>query len=114
MKLNLRQPAHPERSQAKSMFQRAAIEAFWLPGSPAKLVEFYRLIALDARDLVRVARLERNERLTPLDAIHLASAQRLGAADFHTYDARLLRFDGTLSFPIREPWTAVPRLPGVR
>ena len=52
----------------------SAIEAFWVEGAPVRLIEFHRLIGLDARDLVRIARLERGERLTPLDAIHLASA----------------------------------------
>lgn len=91
----------------------AAIEAYWLPESPVELIEFHRLIALDARDLVRVSRLEQEQRLTPLDAIHLASAQRLSASDFHTYDKKLLARNGSFGFPIREPWTPEPRLPGM-
>lgn len=91
----------------------AAIEALWVSESPVRLIEFHRLIALDARDLVRQARLERDERLTPLDAVHLASAQRLNVEEFHTYDGPLLRYKGPLPFSIREPWTAAPRFPGV-
>jgi predicted nucleic acid-binding protein len=90
----------------------AAIEAFWAADAPVKLVEFHRLIALDARDLVRDARLSRDERLTPLDAVHLASAIRLEVEDFHTYDGPLLRFKGAIPFPIREPWTPNPRIDG--
>ncbi len=90
----------------------AAIEAFWLPGGPVNLIEFHRLIALDARDLVRDARLSRDERLTPLDAVHVASAKRLNAEEFHTYDGPLLRFKGSIPFSIREPWTQKPRITG--
>jgi predicted nucleic acid-binding protein len=89
-----------------------AIEAFWLPDSPVRLVEFHRLIATDARDLVRAAHFD-GKRLTPLDAVHLASAQRVGASEFHTYDDRLLKFTGSPSLTIREPWTPTPRLPGL-
>ena len=91
----------------------AAIEAFWVEGAPVKLIEFHRLISLDARDLVRIARLERDERLTPLDAVHLASAQRIGAEELHTYDGKLLGFNGSVPFAIRNPWTATPQLPRV-
>jgi predicted nucleic acid-binding protein len=87
------------------------IEALWVPDSPVKLIEFHRLIAKDARDLVRAARLD-GRKLTPLDAVHLASAARLGVTEFQTYDGKLLGFTGT-SFKIVEPWTPTPRLPGV-
>jgi predicted nucleic acid-binding protein len=76
-----------------------AIESLWAPGSPVNLIEFHRLIALDARDLVRDARLDRDERLTPLDAVHLASAQRLGVEEFHTYDGPLSGFKGLSPLP---------------
>jgi predicted nucleic acid-binding protein len=89
-----------------------AIEALWLPDSPVTLVEFHRLIATDARDLVRAAHFD-GTRLTPLDAIHLASAQRVGASEFHTYDGTLLKFSGCPGLTIREPWTPTPRLPGL-
>jgi hypothetical protein len=44
--------------------------------SPVKLVEFHRLIAEDARDLMRIA-LTKGWSLKPLDAVHLSSAQRM-------------------------------------
>jgi predicted nucleic acid-binding protein len=90
------------------------IEQFWLPDSPIRLMEFHRLVARDARDLVRLAAITAEEvSLKPLDAIHLASAQRLEVGDFHTYDGNLLKRSGSLGFPIQHPWTAAPRLPGV-
>lgn len=48
-----------------------------------------------------------------LDAIHLATAQRLNVEEFNTYDGRLLGFKGSASFTIREPWLAAPQLPGM-
>jgi predicted nucleic acid-binding protein len=91
----------------------AAIEAYWLPESPVKLIEFHRFIATEARDLVRLFRLDHDQRLTPLDAIHLASAQRLRVTAFHTYDGKLLDRNGSFEFPIQKPWMVEPRLPGV-
>jgi predicted nucleic acid-binding protein len=64
------------------------IEELWKPASPIKLVEFYRQIGTEARDLMRAA-LVRKQRLTPVDAIHLATARRLQVAEFHTYDEPL-------------------------
>lgn len=76
-----------------------------------RLIEFHRLIATDARDLVRAAHFD-GKRLTPLDAVHLASAARLNVTEFHTYDGKLLGFTG-VAFKLVEPWTPTPQLPGV-
>ena len=46
-----------------------------------------------------------------MDAIHLATARRLGVQEFHTYDEKLLKYQGDLGFPIREPIAAAPELP---
>lgn len=89
------------------------INDFWLPGSPVELVEFHRLIAETARDFVRDARLVRGERLTPLDAVHVATAAHMEAVEFHTYDGKLLAQGERFGFPITEPQTARPRIPGV-
>lgn len=102
-----------QENDAPDLETLAKIEAFWLPESPIMLYEFHRLVARDARDLVRLSRIEQSQRLAPLDAIHLASAQRLNATDFHTYDGNLLGRNGTMEFPIQKPWTPSPRIPGV-
>jgi hypothetical protein len=41
-----------------------------------------------------------------MDAMHLATAKHMGVAEMHTYDDRLLRWDGDAGFPIQEPLVA--------
>jgi predicted nucleic acid-binding protein len=83
-----------------------AIDNFWRPGSPVKFVEFYELIADGARALVRQGIAQGWGALKPADAIHLATAQQLQVECFHTYDQRLLTWNGSAGFPIVEPETA--------
>ena len=47
--------------------------------------------------------------LKPLDAIHLATAQQMQVAEFHTTDDRLKNWND-LGFAVRESWTAQPKL----
>lgn len=84
----------------------AKIDSLWRPGSPIKTVEFYDLIANRARSLMRQGIAQGWGSLKPADAIHLATAQQIGAEEFHTYDGRLLKWDGSAGFPIQEPHTA--------
>ena len=44
--------------------------------------------------------------LKPMDAIHLATAQRLNVAELQTYCERLHKWSGKLGFPVAEPQTA--------
>jgi predicted nucleic acid-binding protein len=82
------------------------LDNLWKPGSPLKPVEFHDLIARDARRLVRRGIEQNWGKLKPPDAIHLATAERMDVDRFHTYDERLLKWDGSVSFPISEPMTA--------
>ncbi len=90
----------------------ARIDELWLPGSPIALVEFHSALGRDARQLMRRAVAARRSGPRSADAIHLATAQRMGAVDFHTYDERLKKHAVDVQFPIREPFTAQGRLPG--
>lgn len=87
-----------------------AISGLWAADSPIKLVEYYPLIGEDARALIRAA-LPVGWRLKPNDAIHLATARRIGAVEFHTYDTGLSKYEATLGFPIRQPAATTPMLP---
>lgn len=87
----------------------AAIESFWADSDTIRLIEFDRTIAAAARDLVRRA-IPLKRRLKPMDAIHLATAQRRQVGDFHTTDQPLQRDWQDLGFPVRDPYVLQPRL----
>jgi predicted nucleic acid-binding protein len=77
------------------------IDALWLPPSPVTLAEFHRLIAADARDLIRKSA-GRLPTLKPPDAIHLSTVVRTGCDEFLTYDD-LSVYEPLVSIPICEP-----------
>ncbi|MHB1809700.1 MAG: type II toxin-antitoxin system VapC family toxin [Solirubrobacteraceae bacterium] len=79
-----------------------AIDGLWTPG-PIKTVEFHALIARDARSLLRRGITQGWGKLKTIDAIHLATAERMGAVGFLTYCHRLQAWDGHLGFPVGEP-----------
>ena len=83
----------------------ASIDTLWAPGSPLKTVEFFDLIGDGARDLMRRSISQGWGSLKPLDSIHLATAQQMNAAEFHTYCQRLHRWSDKLGFPVIEPHT---------
>lgn len=85
------------------------IDQLWADTSVVQLVEFHDLIARDARELVRRA-MEAGQSLKPADAIHLATAQRMGVVEFHTYDERLRGKAFLVKFPLMEPRTSQARL----
>lgn len=89
----------------------AAVDGMWADESVVRLIEFDQLIARKARDLLRVS-IQNPRKLTPIDAIHLATAQQLRVSDCHTMD-RSMKSWNDLGFPVRDPWAAKPRLPGV-
>lgn len=74
------------------------IAAFW--GPPIRMAEFHAAIGARAAQLIRDA-MARKTGLKPMDAIHLATAEQIGANEFHTYDD-LNRFKPLVSFSIQE------------
>jgi predicted nucleic acid-binding protein len=88
----------------------AKITALWEPRSPVQIVEFYPLLAMEARALIRQA-LPHGWSLKPLDAMHLATARRVGAEKFHTYDDGLAKFAEIAGFPIGPPAVEQEELP---
>lgn len=87
------------------------INRLWAPGSAIAIVEFYPLIALHARTLMRRA-LNKEWALKPADALHLATADHLKANSFDTYDERLFRMKEITdtNFPIGPPVADAPTL----
>jgi len=82
------------------------IDELWRPGSPVTTVEFYDLIGIEARTLMRQGIAQGWGLLRPADAMHLATARRMQVAEMHTYDERLLKWNGHVAFPIQEPFVA--------
>lgn len=89
----------------------AKIDDFWADRRVVTLVEFHELIGRDARALIRNA-IAAGRSLKPADAVHLATAVRIAAAEFHTYDNRLMSAANGLSLamPVVRPRTDQPRL----
>jgi predicted nucleic acid-binding protein len=85
------------------------ISKFWLPPSPVKLVEFHRLIAEDARDLMRRA-LPKGWHLKPYDAVHLSTAHRMASDEFHTYDEKLHKYHELVACKVQRPFVSQPGL----
>ena len=100
-----------ERMQrALSLETETKINGLWEPGGPVKLVEVYSLVAVRERTLIREGVPRGWTGLRAHDAIHLATAQQMGVAEFHTYDDSLPRYEELVGFPICEPRTSQPRI----
>lgn len=85
------------------------INDLWNDRTTIVLVEFYYAIAIEARDLMRLG-VPRGWSLKGKDALHLATAKRIGVAEFHTYDKDLHRYSADLGFSICYPKPAQPSL----
>jgi predicted nucleic acid-binding protein len=86
------------------------IDGLWAPGGPVTLVEASRYVLVAARGLIRANLAAGNARLSPLDAIHLATAQIEHVAELHTYETnRHDQWSGLISLPVVEP--SVPQPP---
>lgn len=79
------------------------IDKLWQPPSPINLIEIDPFIVFDAKALIRGA-IKKGWALKPADAIHLATAQRIKAKYFHTYDiAKLQKFAELTGLEIEVP-----------
>lgn len=85
------------------------MDALWEdPG--VQLVEYSRLVAREARTLVRRGR-QAGWKLKPPDAIQIASAKRAHAVELHTYDGNLLKLPQEVGITIIEPYAEQERMP---
>jgi len=86
------------------------IDEMWDNDEIFEMIEFNNEIALMARKLMR-AGLARGWKLRTNDAIHLASAQWVGAIELQTYDVKdFEKFSQLAGVPIKEPHTMQPKL----
>jgi len=102
--------AHERLKRALSTEEEIRIDALWNNPEVVEMVDFSDEIALIARKLMREG-MTRGWKLTTNDAIHLASAQWVGAIELQTYDMDdLPRYSELLGLPISEPHIIQPKL----
>ena len=103
-----------KREQSKRDISAATlkkIDALWRPPAPPMLVDVDQGIAEDARRIMRDAVKEKIEALRAADMIHVATALRLHARAFLTYDefqtkkgeSQRLRLAGVVGLKIEAP-----------
>lgn len=93
------------------------IDAMWANNELIKMIDNGPHIAPIARNLIREA-IPNGWRLTPKDAVHLASAYWYNKYvhpidEIHTYDQRLFKFEAMVGIHICEPYPKQMRLNGV-
>ncbi|MDM8532957.1 type II toxin-antitoxin system VapC family toxin [Anaerolineales bacterium HSG25] len=76
-------------------------------------------VAIEARTLIRTALKERNWKLKPKDALHLASAKWVNRHvrtlnEFHTYDSALEKYATLIGLPINKPYVLQQRIAELR
>jgi predicted nucleic acid-binding protein len=86
------------------------IDDMWENAEIFEMIDFSNDIALKARKLMREG-LSRGWKLLTNDAIHLASAQWVGAIELQTYDLKdFQKFSELVGIEIREPHAIQPKL----
>ncbi len=89
----------------------ARIAKLWVPPSPVQIIEFHHLIARRARELLRERIAHGWPRLMPADAIHLATAESVGASRLHTYNVSdFERWGPVIGVTVEEPMSDAPRM----
>ncbi|MCG3199211.1 MAG: type II toxin-antitoxin system VapC family toxin [Candidatus Omnitrophica bacterium] len=78
------------------------IQRFWHVESPVKLVEVHSGIASEAQSLIRKC-LSAKKKLTPMDALHLATARSVDVEEIHTFDNQLESLSRVLGIRIVPP-----------
>ena len=97
-----------EKTRGMKPESETKLDALWF-GSPVIMSEVSPLVARDARGLVRRS-IQDQQKMAPMDAVHLATAKRLGVGVVHTYDGSLTKYSSYIGVPIEEPSAAAPFL----
>jgi predicted nucleic acid-binding protein len=102
--------AQEKISRALTNDEEKRIDDMWENAEIFEMIDFSNDIALKARKLMREG-LSRGWKLRTNDAIHLASAQWVGAIELQTYDLKdFQKFSELVGIEIREPHAIQPKL----
>ncbi len=102
--------ANERKSRSLSREEEARIDDLWNDSSVIELVDFNDEITHIARSLLRRSMSKGWDGLRTNDAIHLATAEWVGAIEMHTYDARLYKYNELIGLDVKQPTTIQPRL----
>lgn len=87
-----------------------AIAALWAIGSPVRVVEVDAVTAVKGRQLVREG-IGTRRAIKPNDAVHLATAMRLGVDALHTYNLKdFQRWANPTGIVVSHPASAHPQM----
>lgn len=89
--------------------QEDMIDSLWNDSSVVEIVDFNDEITHIARSLLRRA-MARGWRLRTNDAIHLATAEWVGAFEMNTYDDRLFKYSELIGLSVKIPIADQPKL----
>lgn len=104
--------AHEKATGGLDPATERAIDALWDHPSPVRRIDVSALITREARTLVRVALATPGQGIKPPDAIHLATAKRLGVDALQTYEdaAARTRWATLSGLAVEEPIAAQPKM----
>jgi predicted nucleic acid-binding protein len=105
--------AYAEKEKSGQALEPAKLQAIddLMHARGVALVEFYGQIAQLARAIVRESMTDASRKtVKPMDAIHVATALRLGIPAFYTYDVPLRTQSAPLGIPMMEPVAQQPML----
>lgn len=103
--------ASEKNSRALSAEEESRIDKLWEDPSIIEIVDFNDEIAIAARGLLRNSMVLQLDKLKSKDAIHLATAQWVGATEIQVYDSIWSRYQEELGITITEPHVDQLRLP---
>jgi len=101
--------ATEKERRALNTDQEARFDEFWNDSSVVELVDLNDEITHITRSLLRRA-MEKGWGLRPNDAIHLATAEWVGAVEMNTYDEKLYKYHELIALDIKAPYAKQPKL----